>query len=131
MYHGGVLNGEINRILGNLRHTDRICIADCGLPLPEGVEVVDLCVRLGQPSFLAVLKEITEHFDAEKIVLADEIEEQNQTLYSALQKQFADVSAELVPHEEFKRLTGSCAAVIRTGENHPYANIILQSSCIF
>ena len=73
MYHGGVLNGEINRILGNLRHTDRICIADCGLPLPEGVEVVDLCVRLGQPSFLDVLKEITEHFDAEKIVLADEI----------------------------------------------------------
>ena len=65
------------------------------------------------------------------IVLADEIEEQNPTLYSALQKQFADVSAELVPHEEFKRLTGSCAAVIRTGENHPYANIILQSSCIF
>ena len=66
MYHGGVLNGEINRILGNLRHTDRICIADCGLPLPEGVEVVDLCVRLGQPSFLDVLKEITEHFDADR-----------------------------------------------------------------
>lgn len=35
MYHGGVLNGEINRILGNLRHTDRICIADCGLPLKK------------------------------------------------------------------------------------------------
>ncbi len=131
MYHSGVLNGEINRILGNLRHTDRICIADCGLPLPEGMEVVDLCVRLGQPAFLDVLKEITEHFDVEKVVLAGEIEEKNPVLYNALQEQFAGVFTEFVPHEEFKRMTGSCAAIIRTGENHPYANIILQSSCIF
>lgn len=131
MYRSGILNGEINRILGNLRHTDRICIADCGLPLPEGVEVVDLCVRLGQPAFIDVLKEITKHFDTEKIILADEMKEKNPALLGVLRQQFEGIPAEFVLHEEFKRLTGSCAAVIRTGENHPYANIILQSSCIF
>lgn len=131
MYHSGTLNGEINRILGNLRHTDRICIADCGLPLPAGVEVVDLCVRLGQPAFTDVLREITAHFDAEKVIFAQEMEEQNPALYRVLQKQFAGVCTECFPHEEFKRMTASCAAIIRTGENHPYANIILQSSCIF
>ena len=131
MYHSGILNSEINRILGNLRHTDCLCIADCGLPLPAGVEVVDLCVRLGQPAFLDVLAEITSHFDAEKIVLAEEMEEKNPALFRSLQEQFAGIPRELVPHEEFKRLTSSCAAMIRTGENHPYANLILQSSCIF
>lgn len=55
MYKGGILNGELNRILGNMRHTDCICIGDCGLPIPKGVEVVDLAVKLGSPSFLEVL----------------------------------------------------------------------------
>ena len=49
MYKGGILNGELNRILGNMRHTDCICIGDCGLPIPKGVEVVDLAVKLGSP----------------------------------------------------------------------------------
>lgn len=131
MYRSGTLNGALNRILGNLRHTDRICIADCGLPLPEGVEVVDLCVRLGQPAFTDVLEEIAQHLGTEKIVFAAEMERENPVLFQMLQRRFAGVPAEAVPHQDFKRLTASCAAIIRTGENHPYANIILQSSCIF
>lgn len=65
MYHGGVLNGEINRILGNLRHTDRICIADCGLPARRRGGSGPLRAT-GAAFLLDVLKEITEHFDAEK-----------------------------------------------------------------
>ena len=37
MYNDAVLNGDLNRVLGNMRHTDRLCIADCGLPIPDGI----------------------------------------------------------------------------------------------
>ena len=42
-----------------------------------------------------------------------------------------NVEAEYVPHTAFKAATRDCKAVIRTGETTPYANIILQSGCIF
>ena len=71
----------------------------------------------------------------EKIVLAEEIREKN----PAVLNEIMDLSAgfetgfkiEYVPHEELKQRTKSCKAVIRSGETTPYANIILQSACLF
>ena len=42
-----------------------------------------------------------------------------------------DVEVEYVSHVGLKQMTRECKAVIRTGETTPYANIILQSGCIF
>lgn len=131
MYSGAVLNGELNRVLGNMRHTDRICIADCGLPIPDGVEVIDLSLKMGEPSFLSVLDVILEHFGVEKIFLAAETRDANPALHSALRSRFGDTPCETMPHDEFKKLSASCRAIVRTGENTAYANLILQSSCIF
>ena len=131
MYNSAILNGEINRVLGNMRHTDRICIADCGLPIPDGVEVIDLSLKMGEPSFLSVLDVVLAHFGVEKIFLASETESINPSLYAALRERFAETPRETMPHEDFKKLTASCRAIIRTGENTAYANLILQSSCIF
>ena len=47
----GVLNSEITSILASLGHTDTIVIADCGLPIPDGVKRIDLAVEIGKPSF--------------------------------------------------------------------------------
>ena len=34
-------------------HTDRICIGDCGLPIPNETEKIDLALmKFGQPRFL-------------------------------------------------------------------------------
>ena len=38
---------------------------------------------------------------------------------------------QFVLHSDLKKMTKTCKAVIRTGETTPYANIILQSGCIF
>ena len=106
-----------------MRHTDRLCIADCGLPIPDGVEVIDLSLKMGEPSFLAVLDVVLEHFGVEKNM--------NGTLYEQLQKRFSATPCETMPHEDFKKLSATCRAIVRTGENTAYANLILQSSCIF
>ena len=69
----------------------------------------------------------------EKIILAQEIREKNPKVLREIEELFADSSAtvEFVSHQQLKALTGDCKAVIRTGETTPYANIILQSGCIF
>ena len=38
MYKTGILNSEISKVLSDLGHTDTIIIADCGLPVPDGVK---------------------------------------------------------------------------------------------
>ena len=38
MQKDGILNSHIAKVLADLGHTDTICIGDCGLPVPEGVQ---------------------------------------------------------------------------------------------
>lgn len=131
----GILNSEIAKVLAEMGHTDRICIGDCGLPIPEGVKRIDLAVKLGSPGFGEVLEEVLKDMVVEKVILAEEIKEDNEMLADDLKELLVKFETgfkmETVPHEEFKRLTSGCKAIIRTGETTAYANIILQSGCIF
>lgn len=131
----GILNSEISSVLSYMGHTDRICIGDCGLPIPEGTKRIDLAVTFGLPAFMDVLKEVSGDMKIEKIFLAEEMKEKSPKLLKEVeeyfQKQGNVPEMAFVPHTELKRMTGECKAVIRTGETTPYANIILQSGCIF
>lgn len=133
MKRNGILNSEISRILSCMGHTDRIAIGDCGLPIPEQVERVDLALTFGEPRFLRVLELVLADMKVEKIVLAEEIKAQNPQVLQGIEAllQTEQVAVEFVPHTTFKAQTAGCRAVIRTGETTPYANIILQSGCIF
>lgn len=129
----GVLNSDISRVLSYMGHTDWIAIGDCGLPIPDEVERIDLALAFGEPTFMRTLKVVAEDMKVEKIILAEEIKEQNPTVLAEVKALFAgqNVEVEFVSHTEFKKKTCDCKAVIRTGETTPYANIILQSGCIF
>lgn len=133
----GILNSDISRVLTYMGHTDRICVGDCGLPVPEGPERIDLALRFGVPSFLEVLREVAGDMKIEKIILAEEIRTQNPEQLKAIEDFFAEPETgcmpeiEYVAHAQLKALTRDCKAVIRTGETTPYSNIILQSGCIF
>ena len=133
MKRNGILNSDISRVLSYMGHTDRIAIGDCGLPIPEEVERIDLSLTFGEPKFLRVLELVLADMKVEKIVLAEEIKEQNPTVLQGIEALLAgqNVEVEFVPHTEFKAQTADCRAVIRTGETTPYANTILQSGCIF
>lgn len=135
MKRNGILNSDISRVLTYMGHTDRICVGDCGLPIPDETERIDLAVKFGVPTFMEVLKEVGADMKIEKIILAEEIKTINPKVLAEVEEFFAaqDVQPEVefVSHVELKSLTKECKAVIRTGETSPYANIILQSGCIF
>lgn len=46
------LNSDISRVHSYIGHTDQICIEDCGLPIPDEIERIDLALKFGQPRFL-------------------------------------------------------------------------------
>lgn len=125
----GILNRDINDVLGRLGHTDKICICDCGLPMPKDIQVVDLTLKIGVPSFIDVLDIIKEHMVIEKVILASEIKSMNKDLDKKVNNYFENI--EYVSHESFKEITKDIKLIIRTGEALPYANIILQSGVIF
>ena len=135
----GILNSDIARVLAYMGHTDTLAIGDCGLPVPDTTERIDLALEFGKPSFMDVLKPVSKDVKIEKIVLAEEIREQNPKMLAQIEQLFKEIEqetgekaeVEFVSHIELKKRTGSCKAVIRSGETTPYANIILQSGCIF
>lgn len=124
----GILNSNIAKLADDLGHTDLVCIGDLGLPVPKGVDKIDLALKKGTPGFLEVLKEYTEHILVEKVFLAEEIKEKNQEQWQAVLELLGpDVSVEYISHEDLKAKNTQVKAVIRTGEDTPYSNIILQS----
>lgn len=128
----GHLNRDIARVLAGMGHTDRVVIADCGLPVPDGVECIDVSLTLGVPGFFDVLDSVLADFKVERAVFASESLTQNAAVAARMaQLRDAQVIVDDVPHEEFKRLSQQAKAVIRTGECSPYANVILHSGVIF
>ena len=133
MKRNGILNSDISRVLSYMGHTDWICVGDCGLPIPDEVERIDLALEFGVPTFMKTLEVVAKDMKIEKIILAEEIKTQNEKVLAEINELFKDqnIEVEYVSHVELKAKTKECKAVIRTGETTPYANIILQSGCIF
>lgn len=129
MQKNGILNRDIAGVLAKIGHTDRVVIADCGLPIPDKVPCVDLSVRLGEPSFLHVLEVLTMEMETESFIFAEEIKDQNPTLWKELSGR--DLPSSFVSHKQFKQELLQAKLIIRTGENTPYANVVLQAGVIF
>lgn len=127
----GILNSHLAKLADDLGHTDQVCIGDLGLPVPNGIPKIDLSLTSGIPSFQEVLDIYLENILVEKVILAEEIKEANSDQLSRLLAKLDNsVNIEYVNHNHLKQMTQDVKAVIRTGENTPYSNIILQSGVI-
>ncbi len=129
MKRHGILNSHISKVLADLGHTDMIVIADCGLPIPTGVERIDLALELGTPAFADVLRVVADDMAVEQVTLASEIKDANEAALTTVSQ--LNVTTEYVSHEAFKELTKQAKVIIRTGEATPYANVILHAGVIF
>ena len=72
MLKEGIFHPQLCRVLAELRHKDMLVIGDAGLPIPKGVERVDLGWKAGSPGYLEVLEEILKAITVEEAVFADE-----------------------------------------------------------
>lgn len=126
-----LINSEVSYTISKMGHTDSLTIGDCGLPIPDGVNRIDLALKYGVPSFLETLDTVLEELCVEEIVIAEEIVEKNTNIYNEILKRFENIKVTMISHEDFKKMTKESKAVVRTGECTPYANIILKSGVVF
>ncbi len=130
MKASGILHGRISELVAKLGHGDEIVISDYGLPVPPGVEQIDLAVRAGVPGFLDVLETVLSELVVEQWIVATELQSTNPE-YLAKVKGLFQTEPEVLTHEDFKKRTQNAKAVIRTGEWTPYANVILRAGVPF
>ncbi|POA52065.1 MULTISPECIES: D-ribose pyranase [Pseudomonas] len=129
-----LLNIALSRLIASLGHGDIVVIGDAGLPVPSGVELIDLALTHGVPDFLATLKVLLSEMQVERHVLAEEILLKRPTPLPALDALAAAGELgqrQLLSHEEFKVLSRQARAVVRTGECQPYCNIALIAGVTF
>lgn len=131
MKKGNLLNAEITATIAKMGHTDSLCIGDCGLPIPEEAKRIDLALCKGVPGFIETLKIILMEIEIEEVMIAEETREVSPAILKEIKKLIGDVKITFITHEELKGFTRQCKAVVRTGEQIPYANIILKSGVVF
>jgi D-ribose pyranase len=121
-----ILNPQLSRVIAEMGHTDLLVIADAGLPLPIGVERIDLSLKPGIPGFIETLETVLSELAIEGATVAEEMRSVSPDEHARIQKRIGLELAHL-PHVQFKELTRKARAVVRTGECTPYCNIILQA----
>lgn len=127
----GILNSDISRVVADMGHMDWLGIGDAGTPVPAETEKIDLAVRAGLPAFTDVLKEVLKELEVQKIYVAEEIKTENPEQLQNIKKILSDVEIEFIPHSELKKDLSRSKAFIRTGEETPFSNVILESGVVF
>ncbi|MDB5994175.1 MAG: D-ribose pyranase [Pseudomonas sp.] len=129
-----LLNVALSRLIASLGHGDMLVIGDAGLPVPPGIELIDLALTHGVPDFISTLKVVLSEMQVESHVLAREIlEKQPSSLVTLneLNDEGALGRRELLSHDQFKVLSRQARAIVRTGECQPYCNIVLVAGVTF
>ena len=121
----GIINAPISSVIAQLEHTDMLTIADAGLPVPSTTHRIDLALKPGVPGFLETLEVVLIEMFVEKAYVSEEIITISPHIFAGIQALLGNVPIEPLPHVEFKKLTGSTKAIIRSAEYTPFANVIL------
>lgn len=127
MKRSGILHPRLSSLIASLGHTDTFVVADAGLPIPAGVERVDLALVLGIPRFEDVLQAILADVVIEEAFIA--VEAAHSPAGPLLEARLP--GATRVSHEDLKRACRDARFVVRTGSAVPYANAILRCGVPF
>lgn len=127
-----LLNVALSRTIAGMGHGDILVIGDAGLPVPPGVELIDLAVTPGLPDFASVLRVVLSELQVERHVLAEEMQKVVPPALVEIERLKGKLGKrEWLNHEDFKELSRNARAVVRTGECQPYSNIALISGVTF
>jgi D-ribose pyranase len=127
MKRRGILNAELSGALARLGHKDVVLLADCGMPIPSGVPVIDLALVHGIPRFEQVLDALLDEMVFQGCVAAEEAKSTPAGVWLA--ERFDEIT--YISHAELQAISASAKLFIRTGEATPFANAALVCGVSF
>lgn len=128
----GILHAQLSRIIASMGHEDLLVIGDAGLPVPPGVETVDLALVEGVPGFLETVEAVLQELKVQEAVIDQEQAHVSPQMYEQFTAMWPqDIPVREVPHSELQEMAKKARAVVRTGEFTPYSNIVLVAGVLF
>ena len=118
-----ILNAQLIAEIAAMGHTEYLVIADAGLPIPKGVNVIDLSVVRGVPAFYQVLAAVDEELVSEAYIVAQEMSGRNADLYKATRRKLHGREESQVPHAE-------TALALIEGRRLTEANIRMEAKLV-
>jgi len=125
----GILNPAISSLLGRVRHTNTLVIADRGFPFWPQIETIDISLVDDIPRVMDVLAAIKSNYSIGRVFAAQEFLAANspQTA-SALEDALLGIPITFEPHDDLKKRVPRAIGLIRTGDTTQYSNLILESA---
>ncbi len=127
----GIINVQLAGLIAGLGHKDVFMICDGGMPIPKGIEIVDLAVVGGVPTFKQVMDAVLDECVVEYYTLAEEIHEKNPELLKYMEEKMPGIGHEFIEHTELKERTKNIKFAVRTAEFTPYPNVLLRAGVAF
>lgn len=128
----GILHAQLSRVIASMAHGEMLVIGDAGLPVPKGVEAIDLALKDGVPGFIETVEAILGELYVENAIIDTEQEDVSPQMFKEFTAMWPnDIPVQKVPHAEFQEIVKGAKAVVRTGEFTPYSNIILVAGVLF
>ena len=129
MRSSGLWHPRLAQVIVALGHGDQLVVADPGLPVPAGVETIDLVWSRGEPGLLPVVRAILAELVVEHATIATELSDEK--LIRDLRDDLGGIPLVRASHEDLKAVSRGARAIVRTGEDTPYANIVLRAGVPF
>jgi D-ribose pyranase len=125
----GILNPGILSLLGRVRHTNTLVIADRGFPFWPGIETVDISLVDDVPTVLQVLGAVLPNFQVGRAWMASEFLSHNSdAAAAAVRAVLGGVPLEFEAHVDFKKRVPLAIGLSRTGDTAQYGNVVLESA---
>ncbi|MGI8880204.1 MAG: D-ribose pyranase [Jatrophihabitans sp.] len=125
----GLWHPRLAELVAALGHAETVVLADAGLPVPPGVEPIDLVWARREPRLLPLLRVVLDELVVESVTVAAEMPS------GPWSEELLDVlngrSMKHVPHDELKAACQQARAIVRTGEDTPFTNVILHAGVAF
>src|SRR2546428_5177023 len=115
----GILHPELMRVIASMGHTDRLVIADSGLPIPPSVLRIDVALVPGVPTFAQTLQAVLNELQVESATVAEEMRQRSPALYLATPHLLGATALQHITHEQLKGWLLQGRDVVRHGEQTP------------
>ncbi|SCZ81495.1 RbsD/FucU domain-containing protein [Acidaminobacter hydrogenoformans] len=128
MSRNPILNAELNAALSKVGAGDRVALIAARFPAPEGVEVIDLALCDGVPSFKTAFELLVMQLDVDQVTRTEELEKQSPELQKLIEAQTEAVGAKLeaLTYRQFKVLAKTARFAVRVGETEVQASVIIR-----
>lgn len=129
MRSDGLWHAGIVELVVSLRHHDTVVLADAGLPVPAHVPTIDLGWARREPRLLPVLAAIVGELVVERATIAEEAADAE--WLDGLRCRLGPIPIDRTSHADLVARCAAARAVVRTGEDTPYSNVILHAGVPF